>query len=123
MAGVVRSKELIVWQKAKSLSVAICHISRRPPLNQDRGLCSQMQRAAVSVMSNIAEGFERGSGREFRRFLLIAKGSCGELRSQLYLALEVGLIDEAAFAPLREQAIEVSRLIHALRNSIKGDAQ
>src|SRR5439155_17294854 len=80
---------------------------------------NQMQRAAVSIMSNIAEGFEWGSRVEFMRFLMIAKASCAELRSQLYIALDVGYLSPERFNQLLVQAEEVARIIGGLRVSLK----
>ena len=82
-----------------------------------------MRRAAVSIMSNIAEGYERGTPAEFKRFLTIAKGSSGELRSQLYVALDVGHIDEDTFSGLRESAEEVARIIGGLKGSIRSSSR
>ena len=76
-------------------------------------IVAKMQRAAISIPSNIAEGFERGGDRELRQFLAIAKGSAGELRSQLYIALDAGLIDEAEFEQLLTATQRASRLIAA----------
>ncbi len=78
-----------------------------------------MQWAAVSVMSNIAEGFERGSRGEFHQFLSTAKASCAELRSQLYVALDAGYVDQAGFDELSTQAREVGRIIGGLRAAVE----
>ena len=80
-------EDLEIWQIAKGLAVKIYSLSRAPRFSKDFSLRDQMRRAAVSIMSNIAEGFERGGNQEFVQFLYIAKGSCGEVRSQLYVAL------------------------------------
>ena len=77
-----------------------------------------MQRGAVSIMSNIAEGFERGTRGEFRQFLSIAKGSCAEVRSQLYVAFDVGYLNEGRFQDLLASTEEVSRIIRYLHASI-----
>jgi four helix bundle protein len=78
-----------------------------------------MHRAAVSIMSNIAEGFERGRRSEFYQFLSIAKASCAELRSQLYIALDIGYLDQSKFNQLLTQAEEVARIIGGFRTSIE----
>ncbi len=78
----------------------------------------QIRRAAVSVMSNIAEGFDRGGRSEFHQFLVIAKGSCGELRNQLYVALDAGYIDHETFDRLYAQSLETSRIINGLRSAV-----
>jgi four helix bundle protein len=111
-------EELVAWQKARSLTRLIYEVSRREPFARDRGLSTQMQRAAVSIMSNIAEGFERHGSAEFQHFLSIAKASCAELRSQLYVALDIGYITEAEFASLQSCAEEVGRILGGLRASV-----
>ncbi len=116
-----RFEDMIAWQKARVLAHSVYEATRGSRLSRDFALARQMQRAAVSVMSNIAEGFERRGAAEFRRFLIIAKGSCAEVRSQLYLALDVGYIDGKRFNVLQKQAVEVARIISALRNSIHKD--
>lgn len=80
-------EELHVYQRARDLANAVYAITRTGPFARDFGLADQIRRAAVSVMPNIAEGFERGTSTEFIQFLYIAKGSCGEVRAQLQLAL------------------------------------
>ena len=86
---------------------------------KDYGFRDQIQRAAVSIMSNIAEGFERAGRAEFHQFLVIAKGSCAEVRSQLYVALDVGYISKAEFDNVHDMAIETGRIIGGLRASLK----
>jgi four helix bundle protein len=78
-----------------------------------------MQRTAVSVMSNIAEGFERNRASEFHQFLSTAKASCGELRSQLYVAADVGYLEQDQFTALHAQAEEVARIVGGLRAAIE----
>jgi len=83
-------EELIAWQKSRELVTAIYKVTNGKEFSRDFGLRDQIQRAAVSIMSNIAEGFERAGRAEFHQFLVIAKGSCAEVRSQLYIALDIG---------------------------------
>ena len=78
-------EDLEVWKEARRLTQEIYRLARTANFSKDFSLTDQMQRAAISMMSNIAEGFERGGNQEFSQFLYIAKGSCGELRAQLYL--------------------------------------
>ena len=118
MSKVDRFEDLIAWQKARKLTSAIYETTNIDSLTRDYGLSRQMQRAAVSVMSNIAEGYERGSRREFHQFLTIAKASCAELRSQLYVALDVGYLNQRQFETLLTQAEEVSRITGGLRASV-----
>ncbi len=110
-------EDLIAWQKARRLTREVYKVTQRAKFARDFGLKDQIQRAAVSSMSNLAEGFERGGLVEFHRFLVIAKGSCAELRTQLYVAMDVGYIDEDTFGSLMTQAIEVGKIIGGLRAS------
>jgi len=113
-----RFEDLIAWQKARVLTLKIYRISRQGEFGKDYRLSGQIQGAAVSIMSNIAEGFERGGLGEFHQFLSTAKASCAELRSQLYVALGVGYINSATFQELREQSEEVGRIVGGLRASV-----
>jgi len=113
-----RFEDLIAWQKARELTQAIYEVTRRGAFAKDFGLSGQIQRAAVSIMSNIAEGFERGGRREFHQFLSTAKASCAEVRSQLYVALDVGYLDKANFDRLMEQAEEAARILGGLRAAV-----
>ncbi|MGQ9677376.1 MAG: four helix bundle protein [Chloroflexota bacterium] len=97
MAGTKRFEDSEAWQKARELARAVYAMSSEGPFARDFGLRDQIRRSAVSVMSNIAEGFERGVDTEFRRFLAIAKGSAGEVRAQLYVTLDAGLINQTQF--------------------------
>ncbi len=112
-------EDLVAWRKARELTQRIYHMTRKEPFSKDFGLRDQIQRAAVSVMSNLAEGFERGSRAEFHRFIVIAKGSCGEVRSQLYVALDVEHINKEQFNYVTDLALEVSRIIGGLRTAVK----
>ena len=79
-------EELEIWKEARRLIREIYRITKTSKFSRDFGLAEQIRRAAISIMSNIAEGFERGGNQEFMQFLYIAKGSCGEVRSQVYIA-------------------------------------
>jgi four helix bundle protein len=114
-----RFEDLIAWQKARELTKQIYLLTRKEPFSRDFGLRDQIQRASVSIMSNLAEGFERGSRSEFHQFIVIAKGSCAEVRSQLYAALDVGYINEVQFDQSYNLATEVFRIIGGLRASIE----
>ncbi|MBP7962887.1 MAG: four helix bundle protein [Caldilineaceae bacterium] len=111
-------EDLIAWQKARVLCKDIYRITQKGPMANDYGLSRQIQRAAVSIMSNIAEGFERGGRGEFHQFLSIAKASCAEVRSQLYVALDVGYISQQEFTQLMKQAEEVGRIVGGLRAAV-----
>jgi four helix bundle protein len=118
MDKVRRFEDLIAWQKARLLTHEIYRTSRVGEFSRDYGLTTQITKAAVSIMSNIAEGFERGKRGEFEHFLSIAKGSCAEVRSQLYVALDVGYLPEEGFNSLLHQAEEVGKIIGGLRASV-----
>jgi len=119
MAKIERFEDLIAWQKARELTRAIYEVTRQGAFAKDYGLSGQIQRAAVSIMSNIAEGFERGGRGEFHQFLSTAKASCAEVRSQLYVALDVGYLDKTTFDRLLQQAEEVARIVGGLRVSVQ----
>jgi four helix bundle protein len=110
---------LIAWQKARSLTKEVYRVISNGAFRKDFRLSNQIQGAAVSIMSNIAEGFERGGRGEFQQFLSTAKGSCAETRSQLYVALDIGYLGEDHFERLLQQAEEVGRLVGGLRAAVQ----
>lgn len=112
-------EDFIAWQKARSLTAEIYKITGLEKFSKDYGLKDRIRRAAVSIMSNIAEGFERRRATEFHQFLSIAKASCTELRSQLYVALDADYIDRKVFDELMSKASEVGRLVGGLRASVE----
>jgi four helix bundle protein len=114
-----RFEDFIAWQKARELTREIFKITNLPAFSRDFGLKDQIRRAAVSIMSNIAEGFERGRATEFHQFLSIAKGSCAELRSQLYVALYADYVPESRFQQVMSKASEVGQIIGGLRLSVE----
>jgi four helix bundle protein len=103
-----RFEDLIVWQNAKDLAVAIYKSFESC---RDFGFRDQIQRASVSIMNNISEGFERRTNNEFKHFLFIAKGSCGELRSMLYLSKETGKISYNEYEKLMSASIVISKML------------
>ena len=111
MATVQQFEDLAVWQGARELVKEIYAVSKQRAFYRDFGLRDQICRAATSTMSNVAEGFERGTRKEFIQFLNIAKGSNGEVRSQLYVALDQEYLTEKTFNELRESAVVLSRRI------------
>ena len=119
MATIQRFEDLVCWQKARELTKGVYTALRDC---RDYGFKDQIQRAAVSVMSNVAEGFERGTQQEFLNYLFIAKGSAGEVRAQLYVAIDVGYLNIAIFKYLNGLAIECSRLIQSFSEKVKGSA-
>lgn len=119
MATVEQFEEIEAWKKARELTKVIYRVSSSGDFARDFGLCDQIRRAAVSIMSNIAEGFERDGNKEFLQFLSFAKGSCGEVRAQLYVALDQAYVSPEHFQELIEQARQVSRLISGLRKYLQ----
>ena len=118
MSKIEKFEDLIAWQKARDLTKQLYKLTSDGQFAKDFSLRDQIRRAAVSIMSNISEGFERGSINEFHQFLVIAKASCAEVRSQLYVAFDAGYINESRFQELYQQANEVSRIIGGLRSSV-----
>lgn len=118
MAGIDKFEDLIAWQKARELTKVIYEISSSGKFSKDYALTDQIRRSAISVMSNIAEGFDRNSPADFHRFLVIAKASCAEVRSQLYIAFDVGYLDKDGFEEAMELTKEVGRVISGLRTSV-----
>jgi four helix bundle protein len=112
-------RDLIVWQKAMRLTEQIYRASSCFPRSELFGLRAQIQRCAVSIPSNIAEGHARESTREYLRFLSIATGSAAELQTQIDLANRLMYIDAALKESLLEQAGEVMKMLHGLRNSLR----
>src|SRR5262245_12235003 len=114
-----RFEDLIAWQKARGLTKRIYLATREGAVTRDFRFTSQIRSAGVSVMANIAEGFERGGLGEFHQFLSTAKASCAELRSHLYVALDAGYLDEESFRSLMNDAEELGRVVGGLRASVE----
>jgi four helix bundle protein len=108
-SSIQRFEDLAVWQAGRELVNGVYRAARSQDLRKDRGLTSQMTRAAVSITSNIAEGHERGSRVQYVEFCFIAKGSAGELRSQVINAHDAGLLDDTAYSWLHDKCLDVSR--------------
>lgn len=112
MAKLNSFEEIIAWQKARELNSEIYKLTNDNALfARDYGLRDQIRRASISISSNIAEGFERETAKEFIRFLYIAKASAGEFRSQLYLAFDLGYISKIEFESLISKINDVSKLL------------
>lgn len=111
MPTILKFEEIVAWQKALELSDLIYSYSNNDKFSKDFGLKDQMRRASVSVVSNIAEGFEREGNNQFIYFLLIAKASAGELRAQLYIARNQNYISQNEFDSINNKVIEVSKTI------------
>ena len=121
MPVVERFEDLQVWQLARTVTAKVYACSKAGPFSKDFGLRDQMQRAAVSILSNVAEGVERRSDNSFHQFLAIANGSTAELRAQLYVALDQGYMSRQTFDELRHDVVRIgkmlARLMAYLRNS------
>ena len=109
MAKIERFEDIEAWEKARLLVELIYQETGKGAFAKDFGLRDQIRRAAVSIMSNIAEGFERNSDKEFRQFLYISKGSAGEVRSSLYVAMDLNYINKTVYESLMERVIFVSQ--------------
>ena len=113
-------RKLDTWMKAKNLAVDTYRAVAGAPVAKDYGLRDQMLRAAVSIASNIAEGYTRETPQDRAHFLNIARGSCAELETQLFIAEAAGLMGSDAASALRSSSEEVSRMAYALRAKIRG---
>lgn len=111
MAGIGRFEDIDGWKEARTLTKAIYQATRLPGFNKDLDLRQQMRRASVSIMANIAEGFDAASNREFVKFLGYALRSGAEVQSHLYVALDQGYMDQRTFDSLREHTVRVKNLI------------
>ena len=114
MATIKRFEDLDAWKKGRALALRVYELTQEKAFYKDYALRDQIRRAAISITANIAEGFERGSNKEFIYFLGIAKGSAGEVRSLTYLALDYGYIDESAFKEQHTLAEETTQVITGL---------
>ena len=114
--GILKFENLKDWKESFELSVQIYKIIR---VSKEYALRDQILRSSLSVPSNIAEGHDRNSGKEFIRFLNIAKASCGELRTQIYFSIEIGLIDKEKGSELLDKTLKISSMIYNLIKSIK----
>ncbi len=111
-----RFEDIIAWQKSKIMTVKIYALFGT---SKDYGFRDQIQRASISIMNNIAEGFERKSTKEFKHFLSVAKGSCGEVRSMLILAQDLKIISNNDFIELHAISEEISQILSGLMKSLR----
>jgi len=119
MATITKFEDIDAWQKARDLTREVYAASNTGLFAKDYGLRDQIRRAAVSIMSNIAEGFERGGDKEFGQFIAQAKGSSAEVRAQLYVALDQGYIDKPTFERLAELSIHINRMLAGLMKYLR----
>lgn len=109
-------EDLPIWNESRELVKMIYKNTKESPMIKDFGFREQIQRASISTMNNIAEGFERNTNAEFVRFLFYSKGSAGEVRSMLYIANDLGYLPEAEFQSIHQKA---SDIIKQIANFIK----
>ena len=119
MATFKHFEDIEAWQKARELTRDVYGCSKNGKFARDFGLRDQIRRAAVSVMSNIAEGFERSGTAEFVQFLAVSKGSAGEVESQLYVAFDQQYISEEEFLSLKQTSASAKRLIAGLMSYLR----
>ena len=112
-------EELKIWQEARRLTNTVYDITRQSSFKNDFGFINQIRRAAVSITSNIAEGYERGGSQELSQFLSMARGSSGEVRSQLYLALDLGYIEKEKCEALITEFKNMARMIGSFMKYLK----
>lgn len=111
MGRIERFEDIGAWQRARDLTREVYRLSNRGSFAKDFALRDQLRRAAVSIMANIAEGYERGGDREFQQFLSTAKASAAEVRSHLYVALDPQFLTEAEFIDLKSNTEQIARMI------------
>jgi four helix bundle protein len=116
---VEKYEQLEIWKKGIEVVQFIYILTNKGKFSTDFSLRDQMRRSAISIPSNISEGFERNSNKEFKRFLLIAKGSAGELRTQLYIAFRLDYLSHVEFKTLNEKVVILSKQISAFINYLK----
>jgi len=119
MVKIERFEDIDAWKKARELNKAIYEVTGQGKIAADFSLRDQLRRASVSIMANIAEGFERGGNKEFRQFLAQAKGSVGEIKSLLYAALDAGMASSEQFHLIAGMADETSRLLAGFLRYLK----
>jgi four helix bundle protein len=122
MATIERFEEIEAWKMGRELAKKIHSLTIVGAFARDYDLRSQIRRAAVSITSNIAEGFERDGNKEFLQYLSQAKGSLGEVRSQLYNALDFGYFSEDEFKALQEDCLQLGRLIAGFQSYLRNSA-
>ena len=119
---VERFEDLVIWQQARKLSKEVYEITKMGDFRYDSRFVQQIRAAVGSVMDNIAEGFERDGNKEFVQFLYIAKGSCGEVRSQLYRAFDAQFINEETFTRMLNESLSLNKGILNFIKSLKSSA-
>ena len=119
MSKLGKFEDLTIFQMARNLCKDVYAITKQSEFKKDTRFVQQIHAAAGSIMDNIAEGYERDGNKEFVNFLYIAKGSCGEVRSQIIRASDVGFIDSETSKIIYQDCLEIARLLSSLISSIK----
>lgn len=112
-------EDLDVYKKAENMTMSIYKITLEKEFSRDFGLVNQIRRSAISIISNIAEGFSRGSNKDFAHFLQISKGSCSEVRCQLNIAYKLDYIEESIYTKLRNETITISKMLSSFINYLE----
>ena len=123
MSSISNFEDIEGWAKARELTNKIYNVTERDQMSRDFGLRDQLQRASISIMSNIAEGFERGGNQEFIQFLFQARASCAEVQSQLYVVKDRDYISEQEFKQIYGLAQEVSKLISGFISYLRDSSE
>ncbi len=121
--AITRFEDLEVWCLAREITKRIYTITSKDKFNRDYSFQSQIRRCSVSIMANIAEGFERDTNKEFIHFLYISKGSVGELRNHLYIALDIGYIESSEFEILWKELITISKSLSGFIKYLSSNPQ
>lgn len=119
MASIKNFEDMSVWKESRSLVDQIYKVTRHPSFSKDFQFIDHLRKTAISIPSNISEGFERDGNKEFISFLSIVKGSCGELRCQLYIALDQSYIDQQQFDDLYQKLLDISKALSNLMNYLQ----
>ena len=114
MAKIEKFEDIEAWKMGRELVKGVYRVTLAGEFARDYGLKDQVRRASVSILSNIVEGFERGGNKEFLQFLATAKGSCGEVRAQLYVAIDQFYLSDEQFNSLFAQSLDISRMLSGL---------
>jgi len=116
-------EELIIWQESRKFTSNIYKLTKNFPKEELYGLTSQIRRASISIMSNVAEGFDRKTTKEFIHFLIIARASASEVQNDLYISLDLNYIDKESFKTTYDHAQKIAKLINGMINYLKSQTE
>lgn len=119
MASFKKFTDILAWQKSHKFVLNIYRLSESFPTTEQFGLTSQIRRAAVSITSNIVEGFDRGSNKEFKQFLIIARSSLSECQNQLLIAKDLGFMTQKDFEKMAADSVEIHKMINGLIKNLQ----